>query len=62
MITCKVLFIVTWEMWFDLKYLHFKNNLRNDILSIYVGITLKWMSDDPLDGKSALVEVMAWCR
>ena len=32
-----------------------------DILSIQMNIILGWMPEDLIDGKSTLVQVMAWC-
>ena len=34
----------------------------DDILSIQVNITLEWMPEDHVDGKSTLIQVMAWCH
>ena len=46
----------------DFKYIIFKHNLGINILSIQVDITVEWMPDDRIDFKTALVQVMAWCR
>ena len=45
-----------------LNVLYFKCNLGIDILSIQVNITQEWMAEDLIDGKSALVKVMAPCH
>ena len=45
----------------DFYYANFKQNLGIDILSIQVKTTLEWMPEDLTDGKSKLVQVMAWC-
>ena len=46
----------------DFKYVNFKHNFGIVILSIEVTITLEWMLEDLVDGKSTLVQVMAWCH
>ena len=45
----------------DFKCEKFKCNMVIDIWSIQVNITLEWMSEDQIDDKSTLVQVMAWC-
>ena len=53
----------------DLKCVYFKQNMRTDIMSIYVNITLEWMPRDPVDKKSTLFgliqklkHLVAWWR
>ena len=47
---------------YDFKYMNFKHNLGIDILSIKGNVTLEWISEDLVDGRSTLDRVMAWCR
>ena len=44
----------------DFIFFNFELNLGIDISSIQVNITLEWLSDDLVDGKSTLVLAMAW--
>ena len=46
----------------NLKLVIFKLTSRVDILSISCEIALRWMTQDFIDDKSTLVQVMAWCR
>ena len=46
----------------DFKCVNFKYNLGIDKSSIQANITLEWMPEDLADGKSSLVQVMAWCH
>ena len=46
----------------DFKWVNFKDNLMIVILSIQGKNTLERMPEDLIDGKSTLVQVMAWCR
>ena len=39
----------------------FQTQLGGDILITEVMITLQWMSEDRVDDKTILVQVMAWC-
>ena len=45
-----------------LKLVIFKLKSRLNILSISCEITLRWIQQDLIDDKSALVQVMAWCH
>ena len=45
-----------------LKFVTFKVVSRINILSISCEIVLRWMPQGLIDGKSTLVQVMAWCR
>ena len=47
---------------FNFKYVIFKLILVNDDWGIPYEIALRWMPQDLADDKSALVQVMAWCR
>ena len=51
-----------WYIEHSNKHHHVLNTWGIDILSIQINITLKWMSEDLIDGKSTLFQVMAWCR
>ena len=47
------------------KYCHhviFTENLVTDILSISFVIPIGWTPQELIDGKSTLIQVMAWCR
>ena len=46
----------------DFKCADLKYNWGIDILSIQVNITLKWMPEDLVDGKSTFIQVMARCQ
>ena len=46
----------------DFKWVNLKHSLGIDVLSIPVNITLEWMPEDLIDGKSTLVQVMARCH
>ena len=46
----------------DLKLLHFKHNWRVDILHTQANISLEWIPEDLIEGKSTLVEVIGWCH
>ena len=48
-------------MLLDFKCVYLKLNLGLNIFSIQVNAMLEWMPEDPIDGKSILVEVMVWC-
>ena len=43
------------------KCVNFKHNLGIYILNNHVNITPEWMPEDVVDGKSTLVQIMAWC-
>ena len=40
----------------------FKHNIQNSDLSTHHGTALRWMSQNLLNEKSTLVQVMAWCH
>ena len=44
------------------KCVNFKHNLGVDILSVQVKSIMEWGTEDLADGKSTLVQVMAWCH
>ena len=46
----------------NLKESFFKLILWIDISSIFYEIGLRWVPQEPIDDKSTLVQVMAWCR
>ena len=48
------------EMCLRLQMYKFETQLGDDILGIHVNISLEWLLDSLIDGKSALVQVMAW--
>ena len=47
---------------FDIRKVMFKLTLVNGGWGISYEIALRWMPQDVTDGKSTLVQVMAWCR
>ena len=49
-------------MWLRFKCINVKYITEIDILGIKVKITLEKMSEDLVDDKSTLVQVMAMCR
>ena len=46
----------------DFKCVNFKHKLEIDIFIIQVNVSLELMPEDHIDGKSTLVQVMAWCH
>ena len=40
----------------------FKHSFMNENVKISIRISLKFVPKGPIDNKSALVQVMAWCR
>ena len=40
----------------------FKHIFLNESVRIFIQISLKFVPKGPIDNKSALVQVMAWCR
>ena len=47
---------------YDFECAIVKHNLGVDSLSIHANIILEWMPEDLVEGKSTLVQVMAWCH
>ena len=47
---------------FNFRKVIFKLTVVNGGWGISSEIALRWMPQDPTDGKSTLVQVMAWCR
>ena len=46
---------------YDFKWVNLKH-CEIYILSYQVNTTMKWIAQDVIDGKSTLVQVMAWCH
>ena len=52
-----------WEMWRQFcKYIFQTHFTRIDVFSTSCEICLRWVPHDPIDDKSTLDQVMAWCR
>ena len=52
----------SWLMLPRFQMCKFQTHLGIDIWGILVNITLEWMPENPVDGKSTLFQVMAWCH
>ena len=50
------------RIWFDFRWVIFKQILVTDVWVISCEITLRWVSQGLTDNKSTLVQVLAWCR
>ena len=57
---CKL--IDPWEIWKEFKSVISEHLLQIKLMSNASIIALRWIPQNTFDGKSTLVQVMAWCR